>query len=415
MDSALTSLLNQGTAWVAAGVNGRRRGNRHPSIVPYETYETADRADRRSPPATSASSCGCARRSGWRRCRRRALRDQRGARGARRRARRGVRGRAARAARRRTGSRCCARRRSRPARSTSVDEAFALAEELGMEPVEEVDGAAADPPAAARRRRAPADPPRARPRWTSTATSCARGSARLHVGDQLAAVQQRVNQQRRRLVASAISAVAKSSSDAMFVDAQVTTPQPPSVFADARCTWPATTRRTCGCARSSSASAARSPPAARSRPATAAPSGSAGGAWRRSSASSGSPAALASHSRSSVAVVAAADRRVAHHDPDGPRLAPTYCMPLAEQVVVARSAVDGHRQRRQQLRRPLVLARVAGVRDVAGHQHGHRRWPQRQHPLHRRAPAPAASASSSSRMCGSLSCAMRVGGTRAER
>jgi crotonobetainyl-CoA:carnitine CoA-transferase CaiB-like acyl-CoA transferase len=43
MDSALTILLNQGSAWVAAGVNGRRRGNRHPSIVPYETYETADR------------------------------------------------------------------------------------------------------------------------------------------------------------------------------------------------------------------------------------------------------------------------------------------------------------------------------------------------------------------------------------
>ncbi len=43
MDSALTCLLNQGTAWVAAGVNGKRRGNRHPSIVPYETYATADR------------------------------------------------------------------------------------------------------------------------------------------------------------------------------------------------------------------------------------------------------------------------------------------------------------------------------------------------------------------------------------
>jgi crotonobetainyl-CoA:carnitine CoA-transferase CaiB-like acyl-CoA transferase len=43
MDSALTCLLNQGSAWVAAGVNGRRRGNRHPSIVPYETYATADR------------------------------------------------------------------------------------------------------------------------------------------------------------------------------------------------------------------------------------------------------------------------------------------------------------------------------------------------------------------------------------
>lgn len=43
MDSALTTLLNQGSAWVAAGVSGRRRGNRHPSIVPYETYATADR------------------------------------------------------------------------------------------------------------------------------------------------------------------------------------------------------------------------------------------------------------------------------------------------------------------------------------------------------------------------------------
>jgi crotonobetainyl-CoA:carnitine CoA-transferase CaiB-like acyl-CoA transferase len=43
MDSALTCLLNQGSAWVAAGVQGKRRGNRHPSIVPYETYETADR------------------------------------------------------------------------------------------------------------------------------------------------------------------------------------------------------------------------------------------------------------------------------------------------------------------------------------------------------------------------------------
>ena len=43
MDSALTCLLNQGMAWVGAGVTGKRRGNRHPSIVPYETYATADR------------------------------------------------------------------------------------------------------------------------------------------------------------------------------------------------------------------------------------------------------------------------------------------------------------------------------------------------------------------------------------
>jgi crotonobetainyl-CoA:carnitine CoA-transferase CaiB-like acyl-CoA transferase len=43
MDSALASLLNQGTAWVAGGAVPSRRGNRHPSIVPYETYEAADR------------------------------------------------------------------------------------------------------------------------------------------------------------------------------------------------------------------------------------------------------------------------------------------------------------------------------------------------------------------------------------
>jgi crotonobetainyl-CoA:carnitine CoA-transferase CaiB-like acyl-CoA transferase len=43
MDSALAALLNQGTAWVAGDVVPSRRGNRHPSIVPYETYEAADR------------------------------------------------------------------------------------------------------------------------------------------------------------------------------------------------------------------------------------------------------------------------------------------------------------------------------------------------------------------------------------
>ena len=43
MDSALASLLNQASAWVAGGVASTRRGNRHPSIVPYETYDAADR------------------------------------------------------------------------------------------------------------------------------------------------------------------------------------------------------------------------------------------------------------------------------------------------------------------------------------------------------------------------------------
>ena len=140
MDSALTCLLNQGTAWVAAGVTGRRRGNRHPSIVPYETYETADR-----PLAIAVGN----ERIFVRLCealglpelpRRRALRLQRGARGARGRADGGVRGRAARRSPPSTGSRCCARRRCPPGPINGVDEAFALASELGMEPVEDVDG-----------------------------------------------------------------------------------------------------------------------------------------------------------------------------------------------------------------------------------------------------------------------------------
>jgi crotonobetainyl-CoA:carnitine CoA-transferase CaiB-like acyl-CoA transferase len=43
MDAALMSLLNQGSAWVLGGVVPHRRGNRHPSITPYETFECADR------------------------------------------------------------------------------------------------------------------------------------------------------------------------------------------------------------------------------------------------------------------------------------------------------------------------------------------------------------------------------------
>ena len=43
MDSALAALLNQGSAWVSGGAVPTRRGNRHPSIAPYETYEAADR------------------------------------------------------------------------------------------------------------------------------------------------------------------------------------------------------------------------------------------------------------------------------------------------------------------------------------------------------------------------------------
>ena len=43
MDAALMALLNQGSAWVLGGAVPHRRGNRHPSIAPYETFDAADR------------------------------------------------------------------------------------------------------------------------------------------------------------------------------------------------------------------------------------------------------------------------------------------------------------------------------------------------------------------------------------
>jgi crotonobetainyl-CoA:carnitine CoA-transferase CaiB-like acyl-CoA transferase len=43
LDSVLTSLLNQGAGWVAGGALPTRRGNRHPSIAPYETFDAQDR------------------------------------------------------------------------------------------------------------------------------------------------------------------------------------------------------------------------------------------------------------------------------------------------------------------------------------------------------------------------------------
>jgi crotonobetainyl-CoA:carnitine CoA-transferase CaiB-like acyl-CoA transferase len=43
MDAVLASLLNQGSGWALAGENPGRRGNRHPSIAPYETFQAADR------------------------------------------------------------------------------------------------------------------------------------------------------------------------------------------------------------------------------------------------------------------------------------------------------------------------------------------------------------------------------------
>ena len=42
MDSALAALLNQGSGYLIARVVPGRLGNRHPSITPYETYRAAD-------------------------------------------------------------------------------------------------------------------------------------------------------------------------------------------------------------------------------------------------------------------------------------------------------------------------------------------------------------------------------------
>ncbi|MEY8801721.1 CaiB/BaiF CoA transferase family protein [Leisingera sp. XS_AS12] len=42
VDSQIAWLINEGVAHLNTGMNPRRRGNEHPSIVPYGTYETAD-------------------------------------------------------------------------------------------------------------------------------------------------------------------------------------------------------------------------------------------------------------------------------------------------------------------------------------------------------------------------------------
>ncbi len=100
MDAALLSLLNQGSAWVLGGVVPHRRGNRHPSITPYETFDAADR-----PLAVAVGNDRlfqrlCAVLGVGRAGRRRALRDELRPRRARRRARGAARPRLRHAARR---------------------------------------------------------------------------------------------------------------------------------------------------------------------------------------------------------------------------------------------------------------------------------------------------------------------------
>ena len=104
MDAALLSLLNQGSAWVLGGVVPHRRGNRHPSITPYETFDAADR-----PLAVAVGNDRlfqrlCAVLGVDELRRRRALRDELRPRRARRRARGAARPGLRHAARRRSGS-----------------------------------------------------------------------------------------------------------------------------------------------------------------------------------------------------------------------------------------------------------------------------------------------------------------------
>ena len=176
MDAALMSLLNQGSSWVMGGVVPHRRGNRHPSITPYETFAAADR-----PIAVAVGND----RLFARLCAAVGLpelaRDARFATNSARVAHADE-----------LAARLEAVLRTRPAaewvealRAASVPagpindvaEAFALAASLGMEPVAEAGGCRCrrrrcGSTASARRSAAP------RRRSTSTATSCARGCVR---------------------------------------------------------------------------------------------------------------------------------------------------------------------------------------------------------------------------------------------
>ena len=92
LDSVLTSLLNQGSGWVSAGAEPSRRGNRHPSITPYETYEAADRPFALAVGNDRLFARLCEAIGRPELAARRALRHQQRARRPPRRARRGARG-----------------------------------------------------------------------------------------------------------------------------------------------------------------------------------------------------------------------------------------------------------------------------------------------------------------------------------
>ena len=135
LSTTLFALANQASNWLTAGVVAGRMGNRHPSIAPYETLEAAD-----GPFVVAVGNdeqfrdvLRRARRAGA--CRRRAVRDERGAgdqpRGAARRARAGR----SRGAARPTGSTRLGAAGIPCGMVNQVDQAFALARAVGLEPV----------------------------------------------------------------------------------------------------------------------------------------------------------------------------------------------------------------------------------------------------------------------------------------
>ena len=62
LSSLLAALVNQGTAYTAAGVVPARMGNQHPSVAPYELLRCSDR-ELTSRSETTVSSRLCATRS----------------------------------------------------------------------------------------------------------------------------------------------------------------------------------------------------------------------------------------------------------------------------------------------------------------------------------------------------------------
>ena len=419
MDSALTVPAEPGHG-VGGGGRDRAAGAATATRASSPTRPTRPPTGRsRSRSATSASSCGCARRSACPSCRatsaspptrrgwstptssleafeavlrdaarralaRRVLREAKVPAGPDQRGRRGVR----------------ARRRSWAWSRSRTSTALPL-----IRPPLRVDGER--PPI----RHAPAAPRRAR-----------RRAARLaHTGCTwvmtLPLVQQRVHQHRRRLARPAPCRRRVEVQRGLDVRRRAGDDAAAAERGGRRRGARGRRRRArpAGARASSSPSAARScrrqadlvqPRQARSR--------SAGGAWRRSSASRGRRELLRQPLDVERAVVAAGMRGVAHDDAHARRPRPTYCVALGEAGRGCPPGGEiGHRQRREQLAsRARARAGSPGVGDVAGEQHGVGRGLSASDALRRPRASAGWESSSSSRMWGSLSWAIRVGVTR---